>query len=1631
MKLSNRSPEEIQKILGDAWLNIVVDERTLFNPILNIPPAAADHPHLYYTWLMSRPEYFSFICDQIFNVKIFPIQSVILAEMWNRRFPMLVMNRGGGKALNPDELVKIKQGWKKLKDLKIGDKVYASNGKLYPVTAKTGLLKDLKFYKITFDDGREIECCEDHLWKVFRDQSEFFDDYEVLTTKEILESGYKFYFPINSTLLYERMNDYNSFAVFNKKRLYYNSIEDAQKFIDKYRAFGYKVKVYHKFNKVFLFITLDRYNTIKKFEYIGLKDGMCITVDSPDKTYLTKDYIVTHNTFMLALYSMLRMLLLPGRKVIVAGAGFRQSKMVWEYCCQIWNNSPILRNALDNSDGPRGGTDSTYFHIGDSKATFVPVGCLDKDTLITTDNGIKKLIDLDKNLSNIYGDKKFRKIGFFHKNGVSPVIRITTKSGYSYIGTYTHKMKVSINKKLEWVETQDLKIGDTIPIDTSQRWFSKCENFINPSEGYEFGQLIIKKHSIKEIPDNILCCSKDFMRSLISAMFDAKATIFNKKKISLFVGRPLLAKQLQYILLHFGIASRIKTSTLIIEHRHIESFYHNIGFKKNIKKHSILQSLISTKPYVHHDIFFDKVSNIEYLEDQETFDVHIPEENIYCANGFFSHNSGETIRGLRCVSKDTIIQTQNGLMTIENYLKNPCQLINEFGQLETPSKIHETPLTDVYEVLTASGLKIKCSSIHQLKTENGWKLAKELTDDDILMVDINNYFPDKILNYRNTVLDRNYASTIGMKLSNEVIDDIPDEILMSPEPVIKSFFFGFFSGDSILYKKNHSDRKLKCFVKISKKAIQKMQILLLKFKIQCTVVGNKLIIKDSNIQRIFLEFKPKNSEIYFDKFFSNRGSRKTKSTRTTKVKSVKLLDKQEVLYDFTMPESHSFIGNGLVQHNSNDTLADEFKCVDKNTLVLTNHGIERISECYNRDDLKLINIQKSFESPTDRIKTPLTDVYHIICEYGYDFKCSNKHRVYTTNGWKLAKDLTNEDELVFKNYYKSPNKKRKISNLFYRSGRILIDELDIPQDLRNLGMDSYDKIPSFVLEGGKNEIMEFIEGISINAIHSMATAKLFFKSKQLADEVQFLLRCLGILSNKEEFKNGWQLSYGNIKNCKSLKVKSVTLLPEKDELYDFELPLTHSFIGNGFIQHNSHNQEIFESVISGFGSVSSSPQEKVNQQAKKDLSKYLGVEVEIEDSGIMPNQIVISGTAYYYFNHFAQYWNRWKSIIYSRGDKEKLNAIFPNGVDDGFDWTHYSVMRIPYQLLPRGYLDSANISRSKATLNKNLFQQEFETIFTKDSDGFFKASEIEACVANTRNNIIKSDGQILFMPKLSGDMNKKYYMGIDTASQIDNFAVVILEVHNDHRRIVYCWSTNNEDYKEKKKNNLTQDSSFLKFCNTKIRSLLKRFNIERISIDSQGGGRTFYESLHDTSYLQPGEEMIWEIIEFNKVKDSDGEQGLHIVELVNFAQAQYMTDANHGLKKDIENRNLLFPDFNPAIYSAFENTGGYYEEIDNCMNDIDELKKELTMIVVTVTVNGRERFDTPEIKTSGLTKGRLKKDRYSALIMANMAARTDYHVINDYTNTSIETMINRSKDYDQPGYIGPSWLTKKLGSLYD
>jgi hypothetical protein len=100
--------------------------------------------------------------------------------------------------------------------------------------------------------------------------------------------------------------------------------------------------------------------------------------------------------------------------------------------------------------------------------------------------------------------------------------------------------------------------------------------------------------------------------------------------------------------------------------------------------------------------------------------------------------------------------------------------------------------------------------------------------------------------------------------------------------------------------------------------------------------------------------------------------------------------------------------------------------------------------------------------------------------------------------------------------------------------------------------------------------------------------------------------------------------------------------------------------------------------------------------------------------------------------------------------------------------------------------------------------------------------------------------------------------------------------------------------------------------------------------------------------------------------------------------------------------------------------------------EIEELKNELSLIEVSESINGRMRWDTPEVKIGVGKKQRMRKDRYSALLMANMASRSinleeKQSVYHGYGGFAAK---DNSKKFEGATFTGPNWFTSNMNNLY-
>src|SRR5205823_696756 len=104
-----------------------------------------------------------------------------------------------------------------------------------------------------------------------------------------------------------------------------------------------------------------------------------------------------------------------------------------------------------------------------------------------------------------------------------------------------------------------------------------------------------------------------------------------------------------------------------------------------------------------------------------------------------------------------------------------------------------------------------------------------------------------------------------------------------------------------------------------------------------------------------------------------------------------------------------------------------------------------------------------------------------------------------------------------------------------------------------------------------------------------------------------------------------------------------------------------------------------------------------------------------------------------------------------------------------------------------------------------------------------------------------------------------------------------------------------------------------------------------------------------------------------------------------------------------------------------------YDNLEDAVMEIEELKDELATITHTQTsMTGRDRWDTPETRHAG-KKGKMRKDRYSSLLMCNMIARVIQRAVEPDEYEGAGGFAKDLKDGKKPdgmGWIGPAWFTE-------
>lgn len=133
------------------------DRMALFFPPFTEYAAAAIHKVVARSWQMS---------DIVARGTMTPNMAEFLKAAVRAKANILVCGEmGSGKALADEEPVLTPDGWVKISDLAPGDQVIGADG--LPTTV-TGVYPqgEVDLFRVTFTDGAQVVCCDDHLWQV-------------------------------------------------------------------------------------------------------------------------------------------------------------------------------------------------------------------------------------------------------------------------------------------------------------------------------------------------------------------------------------------------------------------------------------------------------------------------------------------------------------------------------------------------------------------------------------------------------------------------------------------------------------------------------------------------------------------------------------------------------------------------------------------------------------------------------------------------------------------------------------------------------------------------------------------------------------------------------------------------------------------------------------------------------------------------------------------------------------------------------------------------------------------------------------------------------------------------------------------------------------------------------------------------------------------------------------------------------------------------------------------------------------------------------------------------------------------------------------------------------------------------
>ena len=255
------------------------------------------------------------------------------------KFYLRSAQSGTGKAIVNTTPIPTPNGWKIVGDIKVGDYIFGKNGK--PTKVLNLYKHTKKIWRITFADGRTIDCCGEHLWEYYDNGVRRVENTQTIYSRihgvfKNDNDEWRFKVPMNEAVEYPEQK-----FIVSPYEMGLKINENPPKLLKKYLRGSIKqryellkgiLNTNELFNKTFSFLFYNKQiaqdvrelcHSLRMFAYMTIEEKgygvyvlreknklpivnitpteeiapmTCFTVDADDCLFQVGDYIVTHNT---------------------------------------------------------------------------------------------------------------------------------------------------------------------------------------------------------------------------------------------------------------------------------------------------------------------------------------------------------------------------------------------------------------------------------------------------------------------------------------------------------------------------------------------------------------------------------------------------------------------------------------------------------------------------------------------------------------------------------------------------------------------------------------------------------------------------------------------------------------------------------------------------------------------------------------------------------------------------------------------------------------------------------------------------------------------------------------------------------------------------------------------------------------------------------------------------------------------------------------------------------------------------------------------------------------------------------------------------------------------------------------